>query len=114
MRDKEQTRTFYVDLLRFQVFGKADYPDYLMVERDAIQLHFFSFPTLDPLVNDGQVYIRTDDIHSLYAEAQARDWPIHPAGHLVKKDWGMWEFSLLDPDHNLITFGAEISEMQGT
>jgi hypothetical protein len=27
---------------------------------------------------------------------------------LETKPWGMREFSLLDPDHNLLTFGQEI------
>jgi hypothetical protein len=30
------------------------------------------------------------------------------AGHLEIKPWGMKEFSLLDPDHNLLTFGQDI------
>jgi hypothetical protein len=31
--------------------------------------------------------------------------PIHPNGHLETKPWGQIEFSLLDPDYNLLTFG---------
>lgn len=110
MRDKERTRAFYQDLLGFRNVGLADYPDYLMVRRDQIEVHFFAFPGLDPLLNDGQIYVRTDDIQALYREARENNWPIHPAGHLVRKDWGMWEFSLLDPDHNLITFGSTVNE----
>ena len=30
---------------------------------------------------------------------------IHPSGHLAAKPWGQKEFSLLDPDNNLLTFG---------
>lgn len=33
---------------------------------------------------------------------------IHPAGHLKAKPWGQKEFSLLDPDNNLLTFGQSV------
>jgi hypothetical protein len=29
---------------------------------------------------------------------------IHPNGSLALKPWGVWEFSVLDPDGNLVTF----------
>jgi hypothetical protein len=32
---------------------------------------------------------------------------IHPAGHLQTKPWGQKEFSILDPDNNLLTFGEQ-------
>ena len=43
MRDKEVTRAFYVDKLGFKQFGKADFDNYLMLEKDEIQIHFFEF-----------------------------------------------------------------------
>jgi hypothetical protein len=30
---------------------------------------------------------------------------IHPNGKLQTKPWGQKEFSILDPDNNLLTFG---------
>ncbi len=30
---------------------------------------------------------------------------IHPAGHLQMKAWGQKEFSMIDTDKNLLTFG---------
>ena len=35
---------------------------------------------------------------------------IHPNGSLTTKPWGQKEFSLLDPDNNLLTFGQSIAE----
>jgi hypothetical protein len=32
----------------------------------------------------------------------------HPNGHLAIKPWGQKEFSILDPDNNLLTFGQNI------
>jgi catechol 2,3-dioxygenase-like lactoylglutathione lyase family enzyme len=105
MRDKKITRDYYLEKLGFTEFGSADFDAYLMVQKDDIQLHFFAFPGLDPRENYGQVYIRTDDIEGLYRSLLDGGVPIHPNGPLETKPWGQKEFSLLDPDHNLLTFG---------
>lgn len=107
MRNKAATMEFYINRLGFEPFGSSDFDGYLMVQKDAVQLHFFEFPTLDPATNYGQVYIRTDHIDKLYQTLQERHVPIHPNGHLQQKPWGQKEFALLDPDHNLLTFGQE-------
>ncbi len=103
MHNKAATKAYYTQL-GFQQFG-GEYDDYLMMERDNIQIHFFLFPELDPKENYGQVYIRTDNILQLYQEMQDRQLAIHPNGHLETKPWGQKEFSMLDPDNNLLTFG---------
>jgi hypothetical protein len=108
MRNKAITKAYYLEQLGFEPLGTHDYPDYLMVKKDAIELHFFLFPGLDPLENYGQVYLRTAEIDQLYEYFLERKVAIHPNGPLETKPWGMREFSLLDPDHNLLTFGQEI------
>ncbi|RQP07544.1 MAG: VOC family protein [Parapedobacter sp.] len=105
MRNKAATLDFYVGKLGFQLFGSPDYDDYLMVQKDNLQLHFFKFEALDPKENYGQVYIRTDDIDGLYRSILERKLSIHPGGPLQVKPWGQKEFSMLDPDSNLLTFG---------
>ena len=108
MRNKRATRDYYIKTLGFQEFGSADFDGYLMVQRDAIQIHFFEFKELDPKENYGQVYIRTNDINALYQSLLASNTIIHPNGHLEVKTWGQKEFSLLDPDNNLLTFGQSL------
>ena len=108
MRNKAATKEFYLGQLGFHQFGNTDYDAYLMVEKDAIQIHFFQFKELDPKENYGQVYIRTDDIDGLYQQYLDKKITIHPNGHLQIKPWGQKEFSLLDPDNNLLTFGESI------
>lgn len=108
MRNKAVTRDFYLNKLGFQEFGNADYEGYLMVHKDSIQIHFFEFKELDPKGNYGQVYIRTDDIDALYKSMLDEKLSIHPSGHLQIKPWGQKEFSILDPDGNLLTFGQSI------
>jgi catechol 2,3-dioxygenase-like lactoylglutathione lyase family enzyme len=110
MRDKAKTRDYYVNQLGFEDWGSEDYDGYLILGLDQVELHFFEFKDLDPHENDGQVYIRTDDIDGLYRSLLARQVPIHPAGPLQAKPWGQREFSLLDPDHNLLTFGQSMDQ----
>jgi hypothetical protein len=108
MRDKAKTREYYIDKLGFEQLGKADYHEYLMVKKDNIQIHFFEFKDLDPKDNYGQVYIRTDQIDTLYQSMLDKKLSIHPNGHLQTKPWGQKEFSMLDPDSNLLTFGESL------
>lgn len=108
MRDKTATRDYYINKLGFQEFGSADFDGYLMVQKDHIQIHFFEFKELDPKENYGQVYIRTDAIELLHQFLLDNKLSIHPNGHLALKPWEQKEFSLLDPDNNLLTFGQNI------
>ena len=109
MRDKAVTRNYYLNQLGFQEYGSADYDGYLIVKKDEIQIHFFEYKELDPKENYGQVYIRTDDIDTLYQSLLNNGVAIHPNGGLQAKPWGQKEFSLLDPDNNLLTFGQSFS-----
>ncbi|MFY7651642.1 MAG: bleomycin resistance protein [Chitinophagaceae bacterium] len=106
MRNKEQTINYYVNQLDFTLLN--DYGDYILLEKDAIEMHFFAFPTLSVTENYGQVYIRTEEIEKFYAHLLAKNVAIHPNGSLTEKPWQMKEFALLDPDNNLLTFGEEI------
>lgn len=108
MRDKTITRHFYINQLGFTEFGSADFEGYLMLEKDAIQIHFFEFKTLNPLENYGQVYIRTNQIERVYQAFIDNGVMIHPNAPLQIKPWGQKEFSIIDPDHNLLTFGESL------
>ena len=106
MRDKALTKIFYVNQLSFELI--SDYGDYILLKKDEIEIHFFEFKSLDPLENYGQVYIRVSDIDALYKDLNESGVSIHPNGKLEIKPWGQKEFSLLDPDNNLLTFGQAI------
>ena len=109
MRDKAITRNYYVNKLGFKYSGSDDFEQYLIVEKDHLQIHFFEFRTLDPKENYGQIYIRTDNVDELFQRMVNNKVDIHPNGHLSNKPWNQREFSLLDPDNNLLTFGQSIS-----
>jgi catechol 2,3-dioxygenase-like lactoylglutathione lyase family enzyme len=81
---------------------RGTYPDYGIVERDGVQIHFW-------LCHDARTPMETacrvtvEGIEQLF-EAYSEKGVIHPNGPLEVKPWGVWEFSVLDPDGNLITF----------
>lgn len=108
MRNKANTWDYYINQLGFELFGSADYDGYLMVQKDNIQIHFFEFKELEPTENYGQAYIRVDGIDTFYQTLLDKKIRIHPNGYLEAKPWGQKEFSLLDPDNNLLTFGESI------
>jgi catechol 2,3-dioxygenase-like lactoylglutathione lyase family enzyme len=105
MRDKAATRDFYIRQLGFRECGTTDYEGYLMLAKDGIELHF---KDLDPKENYGQVYIRVDAIDAWYQWLLDHQVVLHPNAPLHTKPWGQREFSLLDPDHNLLTFGQGV------
>jgi catechol 2,3-dioxygenase-like lactoylglutathione lyase family enzyme len=107
MRNKEVTKDYYVNKLGWKQYG-SDFDGYLMVEKDAVQIHFFEFKALDPKENYGQIYLRTNDIDKLYQTLLDNKVKIHPNGPLEIKPWGQKEFALLDPDNNLLTFGQSL------
>ena len=53
-------------------------------------------------------YIRNDDIDDRYQMALEKKLNMPAAGHLQIKPWQQKEFSLLDPDNNLLTFGQSV------
>jgi uncharacterized glyoxalase superfamily protein PhnB len=106
MRNKAATKDFYLNKLQFTEI--SDYGDYLLISKDELEIHFFEFKDLDPKENYGQIYIRTNDIDSLYQTLLNNKVSIHPNAPLQTKPWGQKEFSLLDPDNNLLTFGQGV------
>lgn len=108
MHNKTITKDFYLNRLDFKEFGSANYDGYLMLKKDNIQIHFFEFKSLNPKENYGQVYIRVDGIEKFHQLLLDNGTSIHPNGSLQIKPWGQREFSILDPDNNLLTFGESI------
>jgi len=105
MRDKSITRDFYLNKLGFREFGMMDHDGYLMLQKDNIQIHFFEFKEIDPKENYGQVYIRTDDIDKWYEAIKTKNVDVTK---IENKPWGQREFSIHDPDNNLLTVGQSL------
>ena len=112
MRDKLITIRYYT-ALGFSSIGALEWPHYLMLKKGHLEVHFFRHDTLDVHTNDGQLYFRVKEIEAFYQKIQTIGIKVHPNGALQTHPWGQKEFSLLDPDHNLLTFGESMADPSG-
>ena len=103
-RDFAATSAFYAALGFHEVFRNAGW---LIVARDALQLEFFPYPELDPLVNYAGCCLRVADARSLHAAFQGAGLSSSPNAvprltPPVDQSWGFREFALVDLDGNLL------------
>jgi catechol 2,3-dioxygenase-like lactoylglutathione lyase family enzyme len=80
----------------------AHYPDYGIVQQDAVQIHFW-LCTDAAIPRSTGCRINVSDIEALFAN-YSKLGVIHPNDPLSLKPWGLREFSILDADGNLVTF----------
>jgi catechol 2,3-dioxygenase-like lactoylglutathione lyase family enzyme len=113
-RDIAATAEFYARIGFAPVYRDEDY---LLVQRDGAELHFFRAPWHDPIASDHGAYLRPDDIDAFSAEVAALGLPSGPAFPRFlpaeDKPWGMREAALWDPDGNLIRAGQELPGRSG-
>ena len=98
----EATEVFYSTVLGFRTDGKHD--DYLIMVQGAMQIHFSKVTHLDQSLNYCACYIGVADLDTLYEKCLAAKC-VHPNGQLQTLPWGR-EFSIIDPDYNLIKVAA--------
>lgn len=99
--DIEATQRFYAEKLGFTAVAR--YPDYGIVERDGVQIHFWLTDDADiPKATSCRVDV--DGVDHLYEEMSAAQ-VVHPNGPLTDQPWGLREFAVLDGDGNMIKFG---------
>lgn len=104
---------FYRDKLGFEIVHRDG--GFAIVERDAVAIILWeandpNTPGAEPFIaGTASCRIQVTGIRELYAECQAQG-VIHPNGPLQRKPWGVDDFSVLDPDSNLITFEEDAEQ----
>ena len=102
--DIEATLAFFESKLGFRRHIESD--DYGGVERDGVQIHFWLYR--DPAISrSSSCRINVTGVDELHA-ACAQAGIVHPSAALEDKEWGFREFSIVDPNGNLIVFAEEI------
>ncbi|MFN0313987.1 MAG: VOC family protein [Burkholderiales bacterium] len=87
---------------RLGFMRRGSFAEYGIIERDGVQIHFWLYT--DPRIpKETACRITVEGIEELFASFSEKG-VIHPNGHLALRPWGVWEFSILDPDGNLVTF----------
>lgn len=103
--DLDRTVDFYENKLGFKTV--ANYDGYVIFERDDINIHYGTCEDRY-IAENTSCYVFVTGIETLYEEYQAQQ-VIHPNGALEEKFYDVYEFSILDPDGNLIKFGEPIA-----
>ena len=113
-RDLIETRAFY-ERLGFHAAGwwPTEFGGYAILRRGDLSMHFFAFEDISPDQNYAQCYWRVKDVDALYKEFHAAGLTLSGTPRLEPvedKPWGMREFSITDPNGNLVRVGRQISE----
>ena len=101
--DRIATINFYTNL---GFFCNANWPDYLICDRDSISIHLWKCDDENIPKHTG-CYVYVSEIDLLYAEYVKLDI-IHPNGKLEDKHWSIRQFSILDNSGNIIHFGQRL------
>lgn len=100
--DQEETLLFYRDKLGFTLQRRD--PDYLILRRDGIELHFWSCDDRQ-IAENTSCYLRVADVDALHREFAGRGLDLPPPSVRM---WGMKEFYIIDPHGNLLRFGQPV------
>jgi catechol 2,3-dioxygenase-like lactoylglutathione lyase family enzyme len=100
-RDTSTSTEWYRDNLGFEVVHLE--PEYGIVERDGVGIHFWGPSGIPPERSDTMFRIRVEGIDELYQHCLDRGI-VHPNTALEAKPWGAREFAVVDSDGNCLTF----------
>jgi catechol 2,3-dioxygenase-like lactoylglutathione lyase family enzyme len=100
-RDTVQSAEWYRENLGFEVVHTE--PEYAIVERDGVGVHFWGPSGIPPERSDTMFRIRVEGIDDLYEHCKDRGIA-HRNAPLEAKPWGAREFAVIDGDGNLLTF----------
>ena len=99
--DLDETEAFYQQRLGFEQRLRAD--DYLIVERDGCEIHFWLCGERH-IAENTSCYLRGNTV-SLHAEFACRGLTLMSP---VERSWGMRELYVIDPHGNLLKFGEPV------
>src|SRR5467141_995665 len=99
-RNLDETRTFYGKLGFTAWFQGREWPDYEIISRGDLVVHFFSTHGKTEGERDAGCYWRVKDANRLYEQCATLNLPAEGIPRLttpVDTPWGMREFTLVDP-----------------
>lgn len=105
--DIERSAEFFSTRLGFDKVHVAQ-GEYGIVAHGPVEIHFW--PCADRRIAEATgCRVQVQAIDALYDTCVSQAI-VHPSAPLASKPWGTREFSILDPDGNLVTFFDEIDE----
>lgn len=91
-------------------FGQP--PQYAILTRGSVELHFALDTRLDPATSNAMCYLRVADAEQWHREFAIAELPAHGIPRLEPisdRPWGMREFALVDPSGNLLRIGQSLA-----
>jgi hypothetical protein len=113
-RDLVETRAFY-EAIGFRPWfrGGGVNPQYEILSRGHLVVHFYVDRRLEPSSNDSGCYLRVtdaDDFHQNCVVLNLRSSGIPRLTPPRDEPWGMREFTLVDPSGNLLRIGHDLHD----
>jgi catechol 2,3-dioxygenase-like lactoylglutathione lyase family enzyme len=127
VKDLAKSIHFYVDALGLELAHRDI--DFAICRRDSVEIHLWVASDdswLDrigkaPVVSGAESFIagtascrlQVDGVDDLYRQLEPLGI-VHPNGKISDQPWGDRDFSVLDPDNNLIAFFERLGTQKGT
>lgn len=113
-RDLAETRAFY-EAIGFRPWfrGGGVNPQYEIMSRGHLVVHFFRERDLVPTKNDASCYLRVTDADGFYRACEVLHLPASGVPRLSTprdEEWGMREFTIIDPSGNLLRIGHDLAD----
>ena len=112
-RNLDETRTFYAKIGFAAWFQGRRWPEYEIISRGHLVVHFIAEPELAPGDNEAGCYWRVTDADGFYTDCAALNLPSEGIPRVtvpIDQPWGMREFTLVDPSGNLIRIGHDLRD----
>ena len=111
-RDLDETRAFY-EAIGFRPWfrGGGVNPQYEILSRGHLVVHFVLERTLDPAASDRSCYLRVTDADQFHRHCASLKLSVSGIPRLTAprdEPWGMREFTLVDPSGNLLRIGHDL------
>jgi hypothetical protein len=112
--DLGATRTFY-EALGFRAWFREGgvNPQYEILSRGHLVVHFFLERGLVPAKNDAGCYLRVVDADALHRDCGILNAPSAGIPRITAprdEPWGMREFTIVDPSGNLLRVGHDLND----
>lgn len=109
--DLDDTIEFYRSLGFTLGYDDRDEDGYIIMSMDGASLHFFYHDALDATGNESVCYLNVPDalaVHERWSALGLGPDDVPSLGELEDKPWGKREFSLVDPDGNVLRVGHDV------
>ncbi len=105
--DLTQAKSYYIDILGFELDFDFEMGHYAGIKHGKALIHITAGDVLAERVGKGSVYIFCDEVDDYFAQVKANGANI--MREPLDEPFMMRDFTVLDPDGNMITFGRPLN-----